>query len=246
MIIRPFIPPIVPPIASAFGSSLPWDSEAGGGLLFLPSGASVGDWRMDFGVTVVGGKVSVVADASGNGRDASQGTDASRPAYTAASANVNGKAVAVYTGTEFLRTAAFAVSQPFVVIQIAYNTAVDTRVSFDSAATNVSGGYYSTTYRGNAGTDRDTGVGGNTLKAIRIRFENTASGSVDANGSWSTPDVTGALGAGTLNGVTIGANRDALGNGFVGEIARTIVTTSTALEPFLSHINSRAYGVTVT
>jgi len=60
------------------------------------------DLDADKDVTTVGGKVSSWADQSGGGHDATQGTDANRPTYTASNANYGHAATVDFDGTQYL------------------------------------------------------------------------------------------------------------------------------------------------
>src|SRR5687767_1624849 len=108
-----------------------------GGLLWTPAldTGLIAWYRADLETTLVATKTSVRGDLWVNSRDASQGTDATRPTWNAANSNMGNKASDDFAPTQFLRTAVFAVAQPFTVILVLRNNDAPAafRVAFDQA-----------------------------------------------------------------------------------------------------------------
>jgi hypothetical protein len=109
------------------------------------------------GITLAGSKVSAWADQSGAGNDWAQGTDAWRPVYTAANANMRNKpTLAVTSAMIGLTRANFAQGLGAITVGVFYRRSVDSGAPRVFGVVSPSGGAFNMV--NNSGTGFDASV----------------------------------------------------------------------------------------
>lgn len=191
-----------------------------------PVGWHAAFWAGDLALTN-GGLVATWADRSGNARDLAQATSGNRPLYRSNVSALGGRPAVEFDGVnDYLRTATWTgLAQPitYVVIMRTGATVGTPTASFfiaDKATnTNAMSFYWSvtsgpvvywSTYAGSAEGRAGSGVGpgANTNYALRALLNGASSG-MNVNGSGVA--LTGSIGTGTSDGLTLGASRSAAG-----------------------------------
>lgn len=228
---NPLTDPLTLPWKAVYWASDPgWTPPA--------NGATVDSWR----------------DASGNGHNAVQATEANKPTYTASHASFNNRPTLSFSGTKWLRTAAFdgLVYQPDTIV-IIYKS--------DSGATmNIVDGIDGVNYRqllrkvgitnrritSKSPSLNDAVPDNNTPAMVTMQFDNLSS-FIEVNG---VETARGATGSQSLTGFTIGAAADNTATQLlVGQVAFLGVLPGAITEAELNLLEAWAasyYGLPVT
>lgn len=189
-------------------------------------------YRADLGVTLNGSTVSAWADQSGTGdsnKNATQGTAANQPTFTASDANFNNRPVLTFDGTtDYLKTAVWSASasQPNTIYSVARRTASTGSVfmydGYDSANRNA---IFSNATTGNitlfGGSSLNTSVSIlNTTRICAAVYNGVANSAIYID-SFTTSSATGNGGTNGLTGLTIGASNGNISfwQGPIAEIA---------------------------
>lgn len=193
---------------------LPW--EDGSGRISVPVLPLIGmlagfEFAPIYVTPGVGSEIASVLDLSGNNNTITPvGGNGARPTF-GVSAAYNGQFVSTWTGTPGLTRATFTQgvqAQPLTFITVC-ETNTNTKILYDSAASNLSGCYR---YYGNvSGWNIASGVadvaGGTTVTkhAFLDQFQVDATGTDSAyQDNWTTPIASGASGNNTQTGISLG------------------------------------------
>lgn len=192
--------------------------------------SSLAHWYRGTDVVLASTKITTMTDlVSSGGANATQGTDAARPVYSATIASLGSKPGAVFTraSTQFIRAGLFtAISQPFTIAFAFSLTSV-------GITQNICGGTLGNRYfiRSSASDALEFYAGGTTLTTTQtvgastsyraIFVFNGASSKARVNGV-SRYSAAGNVGANTCGDLTLGL--EASGTDFLdGSIAEAIV-----------------------
>ena len=174
--------------------------------------------------SIVSGAVATLGDASGNGRNFTQGTAANRPAYTASDANFGGRPSMTFDGNDWLSGPSFAAMGNTTIYVTGSITSY--LMTFDhifcignpgsgdavgvylgGAATLASGRY---DHPGGSASIRDITIGSSP---VRLAY----SGAISAGGAlWTTYLDGSASGADVSTGATAGGTTDAAALSAIG------------------------------
>ena len=210
--------------------------------------------RADMGITLNGGNVSAWADQSGTGdanKNVVQATAGLQPAFTAADGSYNSKSTVGFTGSQLLRSAAWAaaLAQPLTRVVVGHGANDGTNNYFMD---NLSGTQCAIIASSGAGLDMydgatltATGVTPSSPQAI-VTVDNGASSKIYANAK--TAKNTGAAGAGQINGTTIGNYQGGTTFALIGSIAEVLIysgaLSDATLLPLWAYLGSR-YNITI-
>lgn len=174
-------------------------------------GALLAWYRADLGITLNGSNVSGWADQSGNGdanRNATQGTGANQPTFTASSASYAGRPVVTYTSTAgcclVTGTWSAAMVQPVTLFVVGHTTVGTNQYACDSLN---SGAQMAINNLGSnvgifAGSQLASGVAITNVPAFCYGIFNGATSKVAVNAK--TAQGSGAAGANGAAGLTLG------------------------------------------
>lgn len=202
-------------------------------------------YRGDLGVTTVSGKVSLWADQSGNGNDASQSTAGLRPTFNASNVNFNGAPTVDWDGVDDTMVSVAASAQPNTVVICARNEGSNAayHALCDGSSANqrlLRVEVTSQNFIAYAGATLTDGVWATNAKHKVAGVFNGSSGAVRSDSSTTTGDVS----TGSSTGFTLGSN----GAGSIpwqGPIAEVLMydvaLTSAQLDVIIAYFTGR-YG----